>query len=105
MPVAKIEKQQVIGALKATGSSDADVLFARKEEMLTESRKMKLLGIFPILVGVDMSLTIIGAVVGVPAISFGLWVKKRMKNNIRTADEAYQEYLGGIGAQVRVAGA
>jgi len=34
MVVPRIEKQQVIGSLKATGSTDPDVLFAKKEEML-----------------------------------------------------------------------
>jgi hypothetical protein len=71
MVVPKLEKQQVIGALKATGSSDPDVLFARKEELLAESKKVKILGIAPIIVGVVVSLSIIGAVVGIPAILSG----------------------------------
>jgi len=93
MPVAKVERQQVLGALKACGSHDPDVLFARKEELLADSRKMKILGIFPVILGAVMCLTIIGAVVGIPAILFGLWVKKRIRTNIETAESAYAEYI------------
>lgn len=103
MIVPKIERQQVIGALKATGSSDPDVLYARKEELLIESRRMKLLGIFPVIVGVAMSLTVIGAVVGIPVILFGLSVKKRIRTNIETADATVAEYLASIGVQPRAA--
>jgi len=103
MPVAKIEIQQVLGALKATGSSDPDVLFARKEELLAEPRKMKLLGVFPIIVGVAMSLTVIGAVVGIPAIFFGLFVRKRIRTNVQNAESAYTEYLASIGVQAKAA--
>lgn len=105
MPVAKIEKQQVLGALKATGSSDPDVLFARKEELLAESKKMRLLGIVPIVVGVAVSLTIIGAIAGIPAILFGLWVRKRIKTNVETADAAYAAYLGSIRPDLSASGA
>lgn len=103
MIIAQIDKQQVIGALKATGSSDPDVLYARKEELLAESRRMKLLGIMPIIVGVAMSLTIIGAVVGIPAILFGMSVKKRIRKNVTAAEEGLSEYSAMIGLTRREA--
>ncbi len=103
MAIAKLDKQQVIGALKATGSSDPDVLYARKEELLAETRRMKLLGVFPIIVGVAMSLTIIGAVVGIPIILFGMSVRKKIKNNLRAAEEGLVEYSQSIGRAQREA--
>lgn len=103
MVVPKLEKQQVLGALKATGSTDPDVLFARKEEMLAESRRNKLLGVFPVFVGAVMTVTIVGAVVGVPAIWFGLSVRKTIKNNTKVADEALAEYLASLSASSSVA--
>lgn len=96
MPVAKIDKQQVIGALKATQSTDADVLFARKEELLAETKKMKLLGIVPIVMGAFMTITIIGAIVGIPVLIFGFWARGRINGNIRIADEAYTEYVNAV---------
>jgi hypothetical protein len=103
MPVAKLDKQQVLGALKATGSFDQDVLYARKEEMLAESKKMKMLGTFPIVMGVVMCLTIIGAPVGIPFLIFGFWVRKRIRTNTQTADSAYGEYLNSINPVGRAA--
>ena len=101
MPIAKIDKQQAIGALKATGSSDPDILYARKEELLSETKKMKLLGTAPIVVGVLMSLTIIGAVVGIPAMIFGFSMRSRMRRNVAAVDEAYTEYVSATGTQAR----
>lgn len=103
MPVAKVEKQQVFGALKACGSHDPDVLYARKEELLADSKKMKLLGIIPIIVGAAVCLTIIGAVVGIPAIVFGMWVRKRIRTNIETANSAYSEYMASVSPMGRTA--
>lgn len=96
MIVAKIDRQQVIGALKATGSSDPDVLYARKEEMLAPSKSMKLLGTAPIIMGVIMTLTIIGSVVGIPAICFGYFVRKRIRTNIQMAEAAFAEYTSAL---------
>ncbi|MBL0157230.1 MAG: hypothetical protein IPP47_09040 [Bryobacterales bacterium] len=103
MAIAKLERQQVIGALKATGSSDPDVLYARKEELLAPSRSLKLLGIAPIIVGIAMSLTIIGAVVGIPAILFGLFIRKRIRANIGTAESALSEYSDTLRAKAQAA--
>lgn len=96
MPIARLDKQQVLGALKSTGSSDPDILYARKEELLAESRRMKLLGIAPIIVGLAMTVTIIGAVVGIPVMIFGIVMRRRIKSNFRIADEVYGEYVGQL---------
>lgn len=101
MPIAKIDKQQATGALKATGSSDPDILYARKEELLSETRKMKLLGSAPIVVGALVSLTIVGAVVGIPAMIFGFSMRGRMRRNIAAVDEAYTDYVSATAAQAR----
>ncbi len=96
MVVAKLDRQLVIGALRATGSADEDVLYAKKEFLLAESYKMKPLGILPLIVGGAISLTIIGAVIGIPIILFGLAVGKTIKNNIAIANTSYVEYLQSL---------
>lgn len=93
MALAQIERHQVLGALKATGSSDADVLFARKEELLAETRRMELVGIASIVVGGLISLTIVGAVVGVPAILFGRSIRKQIRANVENAESIYAEFV------------
>ncbi len=99
MAIAKIEKQQVIGALKATGSRDQDVLFACKEKLLEETKKMKILGVAPIVIGTILTISIIGAIPGIPALAFGLFMRKRIRTNIETTENAFAEYLNSIGAR------
>lgn len=105
MVVAKIEKQQVIGALKSTSSSDPDILFARKEELLAPTRAMKMMGTFPLIMGSFMTLTIIGAVVGIPFIFFGLFVRKRIRINVENAEAALADYTASLQARAQAAGA
>jgi hypothetical protein len=93
MLIPKLDRQQVFGALKATGSSDPDVLYARKEELLGDTHRLKILGIWPLFLGTVMTLTIIGAVVGIPFMIFGWIMRKRVKNNIQVAESTYSDYL------------
>jgi hypothetical protein len=99
MVVPKIDKQQVIGALKATGSTDRDVLYAKKEELLTESRRMNLLPTFAYIVGGSVTITIIGAVIGILIILFGRAVKKTIRENTENAEAGLAEYLNSLGAR------
>jgi hypothetical protein len=98
MVIPKLSHQQVIGTLRSTGSSDPDVLFARKEEMLTETRRMKLLTIAPLIIGGILTVSIIGAIAGIPAIIFGILVRKTYNQNIATAEGALSEYMHSLRA-------
>jgi len=62
-PFTKIDKQSVIGTLKATGSRDRDILYAQKSELLA------------------------------PSIIFGWWCWSFGKKNIVTVEAGYTEYL------------
>ncbi|MEP7367586.1 MAG: DUF5362 family protein [Acidobacteriota bacterium] len=96
MAIANIDKHQVTGALKSTGSSDEYILFARKEELLVDTRKMNLRGVLAITAGIAMCLTILGAVAGVPAILYGRRLRKQIRTNIETAEAAYTEYVAAL---------
>jgi hypothetical protein len=96
MVIPKLTHQQVIGSLRATGSTDADVLFAKKEELLTETRRMKLLTIAPLIMGGILTVSIIGAIVGIPALIFGFSVRKTYNHNIAVTDAALAEYMQSI---------
>lgn len=89
----KIDSQQVTNALHATGSSDPDVLFACKEELLAGNRRLRATAAASIFGGVAISLTLVGAVVGVPAIRRGLAMKRRAAENSRLVESAYCAYL------------
>ncbi len=96
MVIPKLTHQQVIGSLRSTNSTDRDVLFARKEDMLAETYRMKLLTIVPLIIGGILTLSIFGAIVGIPMIIFGYLVRKTYKSNIAVAESAFAEYLQSI---------
>lgn len=98
MVISKLSHQQVIGSLRSTSSNNPDVLFAKKEELLQDTKRFKMLGIVPIGLGVILSITLIGAIVGIPMIIFGILVRKSYQHNIRVTDAAFQEYLQSVGA-------
>lgn len=103
-PVLVIDKQQMLGTLRATGSKDRDVLYARKQEMIAMSKVMRIMGMLWMVVGLLVSLTIILAVIGLPmaALGFGLWW--RGSKNIKIAEATFKEFVGetaSVGAPVR----
>lgn len=103
MTVPRLDRQQVIGALKTTGSTDPDVLYARKEELLAETRKMKFLGLWGIVVGSVCTVTIFLSFIGIPIFIYGMWVRKKIRQNLKIAEAALTEYLLSIRAHPRSA--
>jgi hypothetical protein len=92
-PFTKLDKQSVIGTLKACGSRDPDVLFAQKQQLLTPAQHLKLLGYICLAIGAVFTVTVILAIAGIPAMVFGWWVQRFGKQNIRTVEGAYAEFL------------
>ncbi|MEO8079160.1 MAG: hypothetical protein ABI641_01430 [Caldimonas sp.] len=93
-----LDKQTVIGALKASGSKDVDVLYTTKKKLVEPCRGMKMYSWVPIICGVLLTLTVIGAFLGIPALGIGIWMRMKASKSLRIAEEAYEEYLGTIGA-------
>jgi hypothetical protein len=96
MILTKLSQQQVIGTLRSTGSTDPDVLFAKKEELLSETKRLKMLGVVPLIVGTILTISLIGAIVGIPMLIVGFSVRKAYKHNIAVTDAALAEYLQTI---------
>lgn len=90
-------RPQVIGALKAANSTDPDVLLHVKEDLLDQYRPLKMMSMVPIICGVGISLTIIGALIGIPLIVLGFFLRRKCKRNMATVESAYDEYLASIG--------
>jgi hypothetical protein len=97
MVITELSPQQITGALRSTGSSDRDVLFAKKEELLTETKRLKLLGIAPMIIGGILTCTIVGGIVGIPMLIFGFFVRKSYNHNIKVSDETFAEYVRTAG--------
>jgi hypothetical protein len=97
-PFQKLDKQSVIGALKATGSRDPDVLYAQKNQLLTAPKHLKLLGMILMVGGAFFTITVILAIAGIPFAIFGWFCWSFGKKNIAAVEEGYAEYLGAAKA-------
>jgi hypothetical protein len=95
--LADTTPQQVIGMLKMTGSTDADVLFAAKEEFGSTFATQRFQGLMLLIVGALSSITIILAIIGVPVAIFGWWMWRKGIRNVATVEAAYSSYLGASG--------
>jgi Family of unknown function (DUF5362) len=92
-PFTKVDKQSVIGTLKATGSLDADVLHAQKQKLLAPAKNLKLLSIMLMVGGGLLTLTVIAAIAGIPLALFGVWLWRFSTKNIAAVEAGYTEYL------------
>ncbi len=43
-----------------------------------------------------MTITIIMAIVGIPFLIFGWWMRRRAVSNIKTVEAVYAEYIAGL---------
>jgi hypothetical protein len=85
--------EKLIVAFAATGSSDPDVLFARKEELLAQIRRLRSAALTDIVVGVMLSFTLVGAFVGVSIVNRGRAKQKIVAEYTKAVDLAYKAYL------------
>ena len=93
---AKLDKQTVIGTLKATGSTDLDVIHSQKNEMLNGPKQLKMVGLICMAGGAFFTVTVILAIAGIPIGVFGWWLWSFNKKKIATIEEAYTEYAGTL---------
>jgi hypothetical protein len=89
-----VDKQSVIGTLKATGSQDPDVLHAQKAKLLAPAKNLKILAIILVVVGARFTVAVILAIAGVPFALFGLWLWRFSSKNVAAVELGYAEYVG-----------
>jgi hypothetical protein len=92
-PFVKLDKQSVIGTLKATGSRDPDILHAQKQKLLAPNKNLKILAYILVGGGALLTLTFILAIAGIPLALFGLWMWRFSSRNIAAVEAGYSEYL------------
>jgi len=97
-PFTKLDKQSVIGTLKATGSRDADILHAQKQKLLAPAKNLKILAIIMIVGGALLTITVILAIAGIPFALFGVWLWRFSSKNIAAVEAGYTEYLASTQA-------
>lgn len=92
-PFLKFDRQTVVGYLKDAGSRDPDVLHTHKTTLLSLGRFPKLAGIYVMVMGGLLTVTILGAVLGIPLLILGWWMWRRGKANLATVESGYAEFL------------
>jgi hypothetical protein len=95
---AKIDKQSVIGTLKATGSRDRDIIHTQMSEMLAGPKQLKMVGLICMVGGGVLTITVFAAFLGIPVVILGLWLWSFNKKKIATIEAAYGDYLATLGA-------
>lgn len=93
-----VTSQQVIGALKATGSTDPDVLAAAKDELASTYKPLKWFGIWGLVTGTLATALVLTAFIGIPVLIFGFWALRRAKKNMATLDAAFADYTSRLGS-------
>jgi len=101
---SRMTPQHVLGLLKATGSTDPDVLAATKAELIQPMKFLGFMGIWAYVTGGLATALILTAIIGIPLLIFGWWVRKRGRQNIETIERTYTEYLDSIRAGVSAVG-
>jgi hypothetical protein len=91
-PFTKLDKQSVIGTLKATGTRDPDILYAQKAKLLAPAKHLKLLAIIMAAVGAFFTITVVLAIAGIPLILFAWWTWRFSGKNIAAVETAFAEY-------------
>ncbi len=93
-PFLKLDKPTVLGHLKSAGSRDPDMLHAQKAHLVDVAKFPKLAGIYVMFLGALLTITILGAFLGIPALILGWWMRSRGVRNLKVVHEAYDEFVG-----------
>ncbi len=97
-------RQEVIGSLRATGSTDPIVLAAAKDEMLGAVKRLRVVALLSIALGAMASLALgaadslpaIAAVAGMPLLLAGAWALWRAERNVRAVEAGFAEHTGSL---------
>lgn len=94
--VADTSADEVMGVLRTTGSSDADVLFAATTEFGRPFRNQRLFGFIAIGVGAALALTVVLLIAGVPLAIAGVWLWHKGNRNTAVIESAYTSYMTSL---------
>jgi hypothetical protein len=97
-PLLKLDQQTVVGFLKSAGSRDPDILHTQKTHLISLAKFPKLAGIYIMVLGALLTITILGAFIGLPMLGIGWWMRRRGVRNLETVEAGYTEFLGTVPA-------
>ena len=93
---ADTSAQAVTRRLHATGSSDADVLYAARQELAAPYARHKLIALLIIVGAAFTCVTIVLVPLGVPLIVVGIRHRRRCTANLATIETAHAQYVAAI---------
>lgn len=91
-PFSKVDKQTVIGTLKALGSRDPDILHAQKQKLLAPCLNLKKVSFILMGGGGLLTITVFAAFAGIPLALFGVWMWRSSSRNIASIEAAFGEF-------------
>jgi hypothetical protein len=97
-PYVRLDPQSVVGTLKATGSSDRDVLYAQKQKLLAQPKQLVMMGIILMVGGALLTLTFFAAFLGIPAAIFGWWTWNFGKKNVAAVEAGFEQFSRTVAA-------
>ncbi|MBL0127332.1 MAG: hypothetical protein IPP83_07685 [Flavobacteriales bacterium] len=95
--------RDVIGTLKTMNSKDPEILFATLSPVEMQANMLRIGSWIMTCVGGLVSLTIIGAVIGIPLILGGWYLRKKVKHQQEKINAAYQQFCQENGVLLRAA--
>ena len=97
------DERAVTGALKATASQDPDILYGAVATAATPLKLFTFAGYAFMGGGILLSLTIIGAIVGIPMAIAGWWLQRKMKRQKNMFDTTFTAYCSQKGGNLKAA--
>jgi Family of unknown function (DUF5362) len=97
-PLLKLDQQTVVGFLKSAGSRDPDIIHTQKTQLISLAKFPKLAGVYIMVLGALLTITILGAFLGIPMLAIGWWMRRRGVRNLETVEAGYTEFLGTVPA-------
>jgi hypothetical protein len=94
-PLTKLDKQEAIGMLKLA-KGDKDVMLTGKKQLITVASMPKWIGTAFMIIGGLATITVLLAVVGIPMLIFGWWIRRRGVSSIEAVESAYAELAAGM---------
>lgn len=88
--------QDVARRLRATSSSDPDVLYAAKQELAAPFDHHGAVCLWIIIIGTLVCCTFVLAPLGVPAVLYGVRHRRRTRINLATIESSHAAYIGAL---------
>lgn len=98
--IGKMTTQTVIASLRATGSTDPVVLAAAKEELLTSTKRLRVVALLLFALGAASLASRGGTLVGIPTLLAGVWAWWRMDRNFRAVEVGFAKYSSSLPARI-----